>query len=114
MKRWMSMVCVTLCGLFLTVGQAQAGSTKKKEKQGEEFRGKGGAPIGHIKKHRSIFSDDNQQGETEAEYRARVKKMRAAELAKQRKRHERKKMKAKGKALDKVKPVDDEDPLSGI
>lgn len=116
MKRWMSLVGVALCGLFLTVGPAHASGTKgkKKNKQEEEIRGTGAAPVSGIKKRRSIFADENSQGESEEEYRRRVKKEQAAELAKQRKAHNRKQMKSKGKALDGVKHVDDDDPLSGI
>lgn len=63
------------------------------------------------KKRRSLFAEE-QKAESEAEYRARVKRAQATAKAKQRRAHERAQRRKAGKALGQVS--DNDDPLSGI
>jgi hypothetical protein len=62
---------------------------------------------------RSVFSND-PKGESDEEYRARKERLRAEERDAARRRHERGQEAKKGKILDELAGIDDEDPLSGM
>ena len=61
-----------------------------------------------------IFGGSSGNQESEREYKKRVKRERAAAMAKQRKMHARKNEAKKGKVLDSLGGIDDEDPMSGL
>jgi hypothetical protein len=63
---------------------------------------------------KSIFAEEEQRGETDAEYRARVKKMAADERAAQQRAHARKQDSKRGEALKPLEGMDDKDPLGGL
>jgi hypothetical protein len=64
-------------------------------------------------KQRSLFGDDNQ-GESASDYQARKQRVVEQERSKQRRQHERTEEQKKGKILDELAGVDDDDPLSGM
>lgn len=65
-------------------------------------------------KKRSIFADEQQQGESASAYEARKQRTIEQQRAKQRREHERKEDAKKGKTLDELAGVDDDDPLAGM
>jgi hypothetical protein len=65
-------------------------------------------------KKRSIFADERQDGESDSEYEARKQRVQEQTRAKQRKNHERSEDAKKGKILDELAGVDDDDPISGM
>ena len=71
------------------------------------------APRATPSKFKNVVDDDNSD-ETRAEYLARRKRVVAAEKAKQRAIHERRSDRKKGKALDALAGIEDDDPLSGF
>lgn len=69
---------------------------------------------GSKKKRKSIFGGGGGD-ESERAYRARVKREKKAALAKQRRMHDRKSERKKGKALDDVSGLEDTaDPMAGL
>ena len=71
------------------------------------------ASNGSGKQKKSLFASENK-GETDEEYQARKERMRQEERDAQRRLHERKEESKKGKILDELAGIDDEDPLSGM
>lgn len=72
------------------------------------------ARAGSKKKRKSIFGGGGGEQESERAYRERAKRERANALAKKRRSHERKSDAKKGKVLDSIGGLDDEDPMSGL
>ncbi len=68
---------------------------------------------GNSKKRRSIFADEGGD-ESESAYQARKKKVEQDRKRKQRAMFERKQDAKKGKVLDELEGIDDDDPLSGM
>lgn len=68
--------------------------------------------VSGIKQRKSIFADESQ-GETEAEYRARMKREKAEAMARQRAMHNRRADREQGKVLKDI-GVEDDDPLNGL
>jgi len=67
------------------------------------------------KQKKSVFADEHaQKDETDEEYRARKERLRNEERDAQRRLHERGQEQKKGKVLDELAGIDDEDPLSGM
>jgi hypothetical protein len=64
------------------------------------------------KQRRSVFGDENE--ENEETYEARKNEMVAKKREQQRKAYEREQEMKKGKALDSLQGVDDDDPLAGM
>jgi len=80
---------------------------------GKDRRNAGETPhTDELKKKKSIFADE-EQGETEAEYKARMKQEKAAHAARQRSLHERRSGQEEGKVLKDI-GVEDDDPLNGL
>jgi hypothetical protein len=71
------------------------------------------ASNGSGKQKKSLFASENKD-ETDEEYQARKERMREEERDAQRRQHERKEESKKGKILDELAGIDDEDPLSGM
>ena len=65
------------------------------------------------KQRKSVFASE-QKSETDEEYQARKERLRAEERDAQRHLHERGQEEKKGKILDELAGIDDEDPLSGM
>lgn len=65
-------------------------------------------------KKRSIFADEQQRGESSAAYEARKQRTIEQQRAKQRRQHERAQDAKKGKTLDELAGVDDDDPIAGM
>jgi hypothetical protein len=65
------------------------------------------------KQRRSVFGDDEKQ-ETEQSYESRKNEMMAKKREQQRKAYEREQEQKKGKALDSLQEVEDDDPLAGV
>jgi len=65
------------------------------------------------KQRRSVFGEDNAD-ESEDNYEARKNEMIAKKREQQRKAYEREQEMKKGKALDSLQGVDDDDPLAGM
>jgi hypothetical protein len=65
-------------------------------------------------KKRSIFADEQQDGESDADYAARKQRTNEKARSMQRKNHERNEDAKKGKILDELAGVDDNDPISGM
>lgn len=64
------------------------------------------------KERRSVFSEEND--ESEQDYESRKSEMVAKKREQQRKAYEREQEQKKGKALDSLQGVDDDDPLAGM
>jgi hypothetical protein len=64
------------------------------------------------KERRSVFGDENE--ESEQSYEARKNDMVAKKREQQRKAYEREQELKKGKALDSLQEVEDDDPLAGV
>lgn len=65
-------------------------------------------------KKKSIFADEQQDGESSSEYEARKRRVQDQAQQTQRKQHERNEDEKKGKILDELAGVDDDDPISGM
>jgi hypothetical protein len=65
------------------------------------------------KKRRSLFADE-RDGESDAEYQARKRKVLEERKRKQRAMFERKQEAKKGKVLDGLEGIEDDDPLAGF
>ena len=65
-------------------------------------------------KKKSIFADEQQEGESSSDYEARKRRVQQQAQSTQRKQHERKEDAKKGKILDELAGVDDDDPISGM
>ena len=65
-------------------------------------------------KKKSIFADEQQDGESNSDYEARKRRVQQQAQVVQRKQHERKEDAKKGKILDELAGVDDDDPISGM
>ena len=96
------------------VKKRQSAVARKSESDDKDYRA-GRSPASGFKKSnkKSIFGD-NAKSETETEYRNRVKRERAAAERKQRSMHKRRKDREKGKALDGLGDLEDDDPLAGF
>lgn len=71
------------------------------------------ASKGGTKGKKSLFSDEQQGGDSEADYNARKQRVQAEARDKQRRTYERSQESKKGKILDDLAGMDDDDPLSG-
>lgn len=65
-------------------------------------------------KKRSIFADEQQDGESDSDYQARKRRVQDQARSTQVKSHERAEDEKKGKILDELAGVDDDDPISGM
>jgi hypothetical protein len=65
------------------------------------------------KQRRSVFGDE-QQEETEQSYESRKNELMAKKREQARKAYEREQEQKKGKALDSLQEVEDDDPLAGV
>jgi hypothetical protein len=65
-------------------------------------------------KKKSIFEGEREEGESSAEYEARKQRVQQQAQAAQRKQHEKNEDAKKGKILDELAGVDDDDPISGM
>ncbi|MDH5675399.1 MAG: hypothetical protein OEZ06_24975 [Myxococcales bacterium] len=71
------------------------------------------SPQSSGKKRRSLFADEGRS-ESDAEYAARKKRVQEEEKRKARGVYERQMSKKRGKVLDELTGMDDDDPLSGV
>ena len=65
-------------------------------------------------KKKSIFADEQQEGESSSDYEARKRRVQQQAQETQRKQHELKEDAKKAKVLDELAGVDDDDPISGV
>lgn len=65
-------------------------------------------------KKRSIFADERQDGESASEYESRKRRVQDQARSTQLKSHQRDEDAKKGKILDELAGVDDDDPISGM
>jgi hypothetical protein len=65
-------------------------------------------------KKRSIFADEQQEGESASDYEARKRRVQEQARSTQMKSHERQEDAKKAKILDELAGVDDDDPISGM
>lgn len=65
-------------------------------------------------KKKSIFADENERGETASQYAAKKARVVAEERAQQRNVHRRGEESKKGKTLDELAGINDDDPLGGM
>jgi hypothetical protein len=79
----------------------------------EGSSGKSESQLAKAPARKSIFAEE-QHAETDAEYRARQKKIAAEERAAQQRVHERKQDSKRGEALRPLEGMDDKDPLGGL
>ncbi len=65
-------------------------------------------------KKKSIFADEQQDGESDTDYQARKRRVQEQARSSQLKSHERTEDAKKAKILDELAGVDDDDPISGM
>ena len=71
-------------------------------------------PASSASKKKSIFADENERGETASEYAAKKARVQAEEREQQRNVHQRGEEAKKGKTLDELAGINDDDPLGGM
>ena len=105
----------TVRELASTRGPSKPASRSYDEEDDSNSRGSSDeTAVAKASTRKSIFADETQRGETDAEYRARVKKLAADERAAQQRAHERKQDSKRGEALKPLEGMDDKDPLGGL
>lgn len=90
------------------------GGSKRGGKVATNSGSRSRSPASGIGKKRKSLFDNGPKQESQADYERRSKREQAAARAKQRRAHERKKLKKQGKALKGMGNLESDDPLSGI
>lgn len=94
-------------------GPKQSVASKRPERESEPVASTSAGAVNSAKSRASIFSDERQD-ENAGEYAARKKRVLAERRDQQRRVHARGEESKKGKTLDELAGVDDDDPLAGM